>query len=77
MEGIKRTGIEVLLENFKASGKTQSLTIDESSRINEKINDTMKQFKIEFKKIEFESKIAAEKIVLTGKSVERGAKSKE
>jgi len=66
MEGIKRTGIEVLLENLKASGKTQSLTIDESSRINEKINDNMKQFKIEFKKIEFESKIAAEKIVLTG-----------
>lgn len=67
MEGIKRTSIEVLLENFKTSGKTQSLTIDESSRINEKINDNMKQFKIEFKKIEFESKIAAEKIVLTMK----------
>ena len=66
MEGIK-TGIEALLENFKTSGKTQSLTIDESSRINEKINDNMKQFKIEFKKIEFESKIAAEKIVLTTK----------
>lgn len=65
MEGIKKASIEILLENFQASGRTQLLTVSESSSINEKINSNMREFKIELKKIEFDSKVAAEKIVLT------------
>ncbi|PIP05909.1 MAG: hypothetical protein COX52_09445 [Syntrophobacterales bacterium CG23_combo_of_CG06-09_8_20_14_all_48_27] len=67
MEGIAKIGIERLLENFQSAGKSQLLTVSESSVINEKINNNMKEFKIEYKKIEFESKVAAEKIVLTTK----------
>ncbi|MBU0653311.1 MAG: hypothetical protein KKG96_10595 [Proteobacteria bacterium] len=68
MEGIAKIGIERLLENFQSAGKSQLLTVSESSGINEKINNNMREFKIEYKKIEFESKVAAEKIVLTTKT---------
>ena len=67
MERVNKVSIERLLENFQKSGKAQRLSVVESSKINEDINNNMKQFKIEFKKIEFESKVAAEKIVLTMK----------
>ena len=68
MEGIAKIGIERLLENFQSAGKSQLLTVSESSGINEKINNNMREFKIENKKIEFESKVAAENIVLTTKT---------
>lgn len=68
MEGIAKIGIERLLDNFQSAGKSQLLTVSESSGINEKINNNMREFKIEYKKIEFESKVAAEKIVLTTKT---------
>jgi len=51
MEGIAKIGIERLLENFQSAGKSQLLTVSESSVINEKINNNMKEFKIEYKKI--------------------------
>ncbi|MBA4391148.1 MAG: hypothetical protein C0399_09435 [Syntrophus sp. (in: bacteria)] len=67
MERISKIGIEKILENFQTSGKAEILTVKESSKIKDSINNNMEQFKIEFKKIEFESKVAAEKIVLTMK----------
>lgn len=67
MERINKIGIEKILEKFQASGKAERLTVEESSKIKGSINNNMEQFKIEFKKIEFESKVAAEKIVLTMK----------
>lgn len=65
MEGVRKTSIEIVLEDFRVTGKTQTLTVDESSKIHDGINDAMRQVKIEFKKMEFESKISADKIVLT------------
>ncbi len=65
MERINKIGIEKVLENFQTSGKAERLTVEESSKIKDSINNNMAQFKIEYKKIEIESKVAAEKIVLT------------
>lgn len=64
MEGIRESGIESIIEDLQISGKVQRFTSEESSRINEKIDNNMRKFKMEFRKLEFESKIAAEKILL-------------
>jgi len=65
MENMRKSRIDVIVEACEKSGRAKSYSLEESTRISEAIDDQMRKVRAEVRQLEFASRAAAEKILLT------------
>jgi len=66
MENLKKTRIDLIVEAYEKSGKVKTYSVEKSAKISEAIDDRMRKVRAEVRQLEFASRVAAEKIVVTG-----------
>ncbi|MFH0730703.1 MAG: hypothetical protein V2B19_30705 [Pseudomonadota bacterium] len=64
MEGIRKSRIEMIVETYEKAGKVKTYSVEESENIFEAIDERMRKISAEVKRLDFASRVAAEKIIL-------------
>ena len=65
MENLKKNRVDLIVETYEKSGKVKTYSVQKSEEISEAIDDRMRKVRAEVRRLEFASRVAAEKIVLT------------
>lgn len=75
MENLKKTRIDLIVETYEKSGKVKTYSVEKSEEISEAIDGRMRKVRAEVRRLEFASRVAAEKIVLTETTGNNGSHS--
>lgn len=65
MEGMRKSRIALIVEEYEKAGKVKTYSVEESENFSEVINEKMRKVRAEVRRLEFASRVAAEKIILT------------
>lgn len=67
MENIRKNRVEMIVEKYEKAGKVETYTVEESAKLFEVIDERMRKVSAEVRRLEFASRVAAEKIIVTFK----------
>ncbi len=65
VESMKKSNVELIIDKYEKSGKVKTYSAEESTEIFDAIDGKMRKVRAEVRRLEFASRVAAEKIVLT------------
>ena len=66
MESVRKSLVERIVDKYRMAGKARNYTAQESARLFEGIDDRMREVRAEVRPLEVASRVAAEKIVVSG-----------
>jgi len=65
VEGMRKSNVELIIDKYEKLGKVKTVSVEESTEIFDAIDGRMRKVRAEVRRLEFASRVAAEKIVLT------------